>query len=84
MEDWFTFPLSHQGRGDKKEGREDCNKLKHRKLRKLLIPKFVEPVETNPDVTSASPPTSNPSTSSGTSPLHLSKGVATGTGPPCM
>ena len=43
MENLSPFALSHQGRGDKKEGREDCNKLKHRKLRKLSIPKFVEP-----------------------------------------
>ena len=75
MENLSPFPLSltlsHQGR-------EDCNKLKHRKLRKLSIPKFVEPVETNPEVTSASPLTPNPSTSSGTSPLSLSKDAATG------
>ena len=42
---------------------------RHRKLRDLPIPKFVEPVETNPDVTSAFAPHPrpfDPSTSSGT------------------
>ena len=36
------------------------------KLRDLPVPKFVEPVETNPDVTSPS----GPSTSTGTSPFR--------------